>query len=75
MVYDSFRLKTEEESKKMISEFWLDCEYLVKLRVLLKVYEKLNITKIESLGVNGLWKKLSLERQKDVYQDQHLYQI
>ena len=72
---DQFRFKTEEEIKKMLSDFWSDCEYLVKVRILLKIFEGYSITKLESRNINKLWQSLSLEKQKDIYQDQHKYQI
>jgi len=71
---DPFYLKSESEIKGMIEEFFSDCEYLVKLRILLKAYEKLNISKIESFGISNLWRKLSLEKQKEIYEDQWKYQ-
>jgi len=72
---DSFRLKTDQETKNMIKEFWEDCEYLVKIRILLKIFEGYSINKLEARNINKLWKSLSLEKQKDVYQDQYKYQI
>ncbi|MBA7538544.1 hypothetical protein ES705_30821 [subsurface metagenome] len=72
---DSFRLRTPEEVKKMLSDFWEETEYLVKLRILLKIFEGYSITKLEARNINKLWKSLSLEKQKDVYQSQHKYQI
>ena len=75
MVLDSFRFKTESETKKMLSDFFNDCEYLVKVRILLRVYPKFNITKLESRGVAKLWLALTLEQRKDIYQDQYKYQI
>ncbi|GAJ11357.1 unnamed protein product [marine sediment metagenome] len=72
---DSFRYKTEEETKKMIKEFWEDLEYLVKIRILLKVYPDYSITKLEERGIAKMWKSISLEKQKDVYNNQHKYQI
>ncbi|MBA7513961.1 hypothetical protein ES705_05979 [subsurface metagenome] len=72
---DPFYLKTESEAKKMINEFWSDLEYLVKIRILLRVYPKFNITKLEERGIAKIWKSLSLEKQKDIYQDQYKYQI
>ncbi|GAH56174.1 unnamed protein product [marine sediment metagenome] len=72
---DIFRFKTDQEIKKMISDFWEDLEYLVKIRILLKAYPKFNITKLEERNINKLWKALSLERQKEIYQDQYKYQI
>ena len=72
---DSWRFKTKEEIEKMINDFWEDLEYLVKIRILLKAYPDYSITKLEERNINKLWKSLSLEKQKDIYQDQHLYQI
>jgi len=70
---DPFRLKTEEEIKKMISDFWEDLEYLTKIRILLKAYPGYSITKLEERGIAKMWKALSLERQKDIYQEQWKY--
>ena len=72
---DPFYFKSESEVKKMISDFFSDCEYLVKIRILLRVYPKFNITKLEERNINKLWKSLSLEKQKDVYENQYRYQI
>ena len=73
---DPFYLKTELETKKMLSDFWEDdIEYLMKIRILLKIFEGYSITKLEARNINRLWKSLSLEKQKDIYQDQHKYQI
>ncbi|MBA7478412.1 hypothetical protein ES707_13835 [subsurface metagenome] len=72
---DPFYLKTKKETEKMISDFWEDLEYLVKIRILLRVYPKFNITKLENRNVEKLWKSLSLERQKEVYEGQYKYQI
>ena len=72
---DPFYLKSESEIKKMINDFWEDLEYLVKIRILLRVYPKFNITKLEERNINKLWKSLSLERKKEIYQDQYKYQI
>ncbi len=72
---DPFYLKTESEIKKMLSDFWSDCEYLVKIRILLKILEGYSITKLEARNINKLWKSLSLEQKKDIYSNQHLYQI
>jgi hypothetical protein len=73
---DIFYLKSESETKKMLSDFWEDdIEYLMKIRILLKAFPGYSITKLESRGIAKMWKALSLERQKDVYQDQHKYQI
>jgi len=70
---DSFRLKTKEEIKKMISEFWEDLEYLVKIRILLKAYPDYSITKLEERGISKMWKAVSLEKQKDIYNNQFRY--
>ncbi|RXG65453.1 hypothetical protein ES695_07830 [Candidatus Atribacteria bacterium 1244-E10-H5-B2] len=72
---DLFHLKTDQEIKKMINDFWEDTEYLMKIRILLRAYPGFNITKLESRNIEKMWKSLSLKKQKDVYQDQHLYQI
>ena len=72
---DPFYLKTKKETEKMLSEFWSDTEYLVKIRILLKIFEGYSINKLEARNINKLWKSLSLEKQKDIYQSQHLYQI
>ncbi|MBA7702884.1 hypothetical protein ES703_111659 [subsurface metagenome] len=75
MSLDPFYLKTESEVKKMINDFWEDIEYLVKIRILLRVYPKFNITKLEERNINKLWKSLPPEKQKDVYISQYKYQI
>jgi len=73
---DIFYLKSESETKKMLSDFWNDdIEYLMKIRILLKAFPGYSITKLESRGIAKMWKALSLERQKDIYQSQHKYQI
>ena len=72
---DMFHLKTKKEVEDMLSEFWSDCEYLVKIRILLRVYPKFNITKLEERNINKLFRSLSLERRKDVYNTQHKFQI
>ena len=72
---DPFYLKTESEIKNMISEFWEDLEYLIRIRILLKAYPGYSITKLEERNINKMWKSLSLEKQEDIYQDQHKYQI
>jgi hypothetical protein len=72
---DPFYLKSESEIKKMINDFWEDLEYLVKIRILLRVYPKFNITKLEERNINKMWLALSLERKKEIYQDQYKYQI
>mgnify|MGYP001138717805 CR=1 FL=1 len=70
MSLDPFRLKTDQESKKMISEFWEDLEYLTKIKILLRAFPGYSITKLESRGIAKMWKSLSLEKQKDIYQEQ-----
>jgi hypothetical protein len=72
---DPFYLKTKKEAEDMVKNFWEDLEYLVKIRILLRVYPKFNITKLEERNINKLWKSLSLERKKEIYQDQYKYQI
>lgn len=72
---DPFYLENESKIKNMIKEFWEDLEYLVKIRILLKAYPGYSITKLEERNINKMWKALSLERQKDIYQGQHKYQI
>ena len=72
---DPFYLKTKKETEDMVKNFWEDLEYLVKVRILLKAYPSYSITKLEARNINKLWRSLSLEKQKDIYQDQHLYQI
>ena len=75
MSLDPFYLKTKKEIEDMLKIFWEDTEYLVKIRILLRVYPKFNITKLEERNINKLFKSLSLEKQKDIYQDQYKYQI
>jgi hypothetical protein len=73
---DSFRLRTPEEVKKMLSEFWEDeIEYLMKIRILLKAYPGYSITKLEARNINKLWESLSVEQKKDIYNNQYRYQI
>ena len=72
---DPFYLKSEEETKNMIKNFWEDLEYLVKIRILLKIFEGYSITKLEARNINKLWESVSLEQKKEIYQDQHKYQI
>jgi len=72
---DPFKYKTEPEIKKQISDFWEGLEYLVKLRILLREFDKFNITKIEERGISKLWQGLSLQRKKEIYQYQYKYQI
>ena len=72
---DPFYLKSEEETKNMIKNFWEDLEYLVKIRILLKIFEGYSITKLEARNINKLWESVSLEQKKEIYQDQYKYQI
>lgn len=73
-IMDQFCLKSESEIKKMISDFWEDSEYLVKIRILLKAYPGYSITKLESRGIGKMWQALSLECQKDIYSEAWKYQ-
>ena len=75
MVLDPFYLKNEPEVKKMLNDWFFELEYLERLRVLLRVYEKLNITKIEEQGVSTLWRKINLQRQKELYQENWQYHM
>ncbi|MBA7541481.1 hypothetical protein ES705_33795 [subsurface metagenome] len=75
MSLDPFYLKTKEETEKMLKNFWEDTEYLMKIRILLKIFEGYSITKLEARNINKLWKSLSLEKQKEVYEGQYKYQI
>ncbi|MBA7469534.1 hypothetical protein ES707_04805 [subsurface metagenome] len=73
---DMFHLKSESETKKMLSDFWNDdIEYLVKIRILLKAFPGYSITKLESRNVEKLWQSLSIEQRKNIFQDQYKYQI
>jgi len=72
---DSFRLRTPEEAKNMISDYWEDLEYLVKIRILLKAYPGYSITRLESRGIGKMWKSLLLEKKKDIYNNQYRYQF
>ncbi|GAI71999.1 unnamed protein product [marine sediment metagenome] len=72
---DSFRYKSKSEIENMLREFWENAEYLVKVRILLQAYPGYSITKLESRNPGKLWKSLSLEKRKDVYNCQHKYQI
>ncbi|MBA7530243.1 hypothetical protein ES705_22446 [subsurface metagenome] len=75
MSLDPFYLKTKSEIEAMLKEFFSDCEYLVKLRILLKAFPGYSITKLEERNINKMFRSLSLERRKDIYSNQHLYQI
>lgn len=73
MPLDPFYLKTNQEIKKMIDNWFNNLEYLVKIRVMLRAYPKLNITKIEFQGIGILWKKIPPEEKKNIYQDNWKY--
>lgn len=68
-----FGYKTEEEIKKLISDWWEDLEYLFKIRVLLRFYPKYNVTRLEERGVFKLWKAIPLEEKKNLYQSNWRY--
>ena len=70
----AFGFQTDQEIKKTIDDWFFDLEYLERLRVLLKVYEGLNITKIEEQGISTLWRKIDLSRKKEIYQEAWRYQ-
>lgn len=74
MVLDIFRFLTDQEIENKIFDFWEDLEYLVKIRILLKVYPDYSITKLESRGIAKMWKALSPERKKEIYSEQWKYQ-
>jgi len=73
---DPFYLKSKEETKKIISDFWedLDLEYLTKIKILLKAFPGYSITKLESRGIEKMWKGISLSDKKEIYRDQWKYQ-
>ncbi|MBA7524646.1 hypothetical protein ES705_16787 [subsurface metagenome] len=73
MALDPFFSKSESEIKKMLSDFFSDAEYLVKIKILLKAYPGYSITKLEARNINKLWKSLSSEKQKNIYQEQWKY--
>ena len=72
---DLFYLRSKKEISDMIKNFWEDTEYLMKIRILLEAYPGYSITKLEERNINKMWKSLSLEKQKDIYQGQYKYQI
>jgi len=72
---DNFKFKTDPEIKKIIFDFWEDLEYLVKLRILLKAFPGYSITKLEERGIEKMWKSLSVEDRKDIYNNQFRYKI
>lgn len=59
----------QEITEKKINDWWVDLEYLEKIRVVLLAYPKLNIFSIENQGINNLWRTTSLERKKELYED------
>jgi len=67
--------QAKEAAEKMISDFWDDVEYLVRVRILLKMYPDYSITKLESRGINKMWKSLPLEKKKDIYNNQYRYKF
>ncbi|MBA7513947.1 hypothetical protein ES705_05965 [subsurface metagenome] len=71
---DSFANLTDQEAKKKVDSWFFDLEHLEKLRILLRVYEKLNVTKIEEQGISTLWRKIDLVLRKYIFQDQWKYQ-
>jgi len=71
---DSFANLTDKESKKKVDNFFNDLEYLDKLRILLREFDKYNIGKLESRGIYKMWLAIPLERKKDIYRDQWKYQ-
>ncbi len=71
---DSFANLTDQEAKKKVDSWFFDLEHLEKLRILLRVYEKLNVTKIEEQGISTLWRKIDLVLRKYIVQDQWKYQ-
>jgi len=75
MPLDPFYMKTDPEIKKMINEwFFEELEHLERLRILLRIYEKLNVTKVEEQGVATLWRKIDFEGKKDIYRQAWQYQ-
>jgi len=73
MVLDPFRLKTNQEIIKQVDEWFSDLEYLVKIRILTKFFPGYSIGKLEERGISKMWKSLSLERKKDIYDSQYKY--
>ena len=70
---DSFSNLTNEESNLKIDNFWEDLEYLVKIRILLKAYPGYSISKLEERKIAKMWKAVSLEEKKDIYNNQYRY--
>jgi hypothetical protein len=71
---DFFRNLTDQEAKKKVSNFFSELEHIDKLRILLREFDKFNITKIEERGIYKMWQGIPLERQKDIFRDQWKYQ-
>jgi len=71
---DPFTNLIDKESKKKVDNFFSELEYLDKLRILLREFDKFNITKLESRGIYKMWQGIPLERRKDIYSDQWKYQ-
>jgi len=72
-MFDPFRNLTNEEIKKKLNDWWEDLPYLKKIEILLRVYPGYSITKLESRGIAKMWKAISLERKKDLCQDNWQY--
>lgn len=71
---DSFSNLADQESEKKVDDFFNDLEYLDKLRILLREFDKFNITKLESRGIYKMWQGIPLQRRKDIFQDWWKYQ-
>lgn len=71
---DSFANLTDQEAKKKVDNFFNELEHIDKLRILLREFDKFNITKLESRGIYKMWQGIRLERQKDIFRDQWRYQ-
>jgi len=70
---DNFANMNDKETEKRLDEWWGDLEYLVKIRILLKAYPGYSITKLEERKIAKMWKAVSLEKQKDIYNNQFRY--
>lgn len=70
---DNFANMNDKETEKRLDEWWSDLEYLVKIRILLKAYPGYSITKLEERKIAKMWKAVSLEKQKDIYNNQFRY--
>jgi len=73
-MFDSFANLTDQESEKKVDNFFSELEYLDKIRILLREFDKFNITKIEERGIAKMWLAIPLERRKEIYRDQWKYQ-